>query len=101
VIDGAPTSIVELERTLHPLLAILPRFGAAFIVLPLLKKSFVSRQVRMGFVIVLALVAYPHASATFSVTDWGPGQWLLFTMKEISWVMPWASSCGRSRPSAT
>ncbi len=80
---GLPTSFADLAQTLHPLLAILPRFGAAFIVLPLLKKSFVSRQVRMGFVIVLALTAYPHATATFSVSAWGPGQWLLFTMKEI------------------
>ncbi len=81
-LDGLPRELAEIQALLHPALSLLPRFGAAFLVLPLLKKTFVPRQVRIAFVVVLALVAYPQAQATFSVTGWDTGQWLLFLLKE-------------------
>ena len=51
--------------------------------LPLLRKTFVSRQIRIAFVMAMAMVAFPHAAATVSVTDWSPAQWTAFTVKEI------------------
>ena len=81
-VESLPRSLVEIESLLHPALSLLPRFGAAFMVLPLLKKTFVPRQVRMAFVLVLAMVAYPHAQAHFTVSGWDTGHWLLFMLKE-------------------
>jgi type III secretion protein T len=81
--EGVSAHLTDMVRLLHPALATLPRFGAAFLVLPLLTKSTVSRQIRIGFSLVLAAVAYPQVTATFSVSDWGPAQWTLYTLKEI------------------
>ena len=81
-LDGLPRDLQQIQAMMHPALSLLPRFGAAFLVLPLLKKTFVPRQIRIAFVIVLAAVAYPQAQATFSVAGWDTGHWLLFLLKE-------------------
>jgi type III secretion protein T len=81
--EGLPSNLADMVKVLHPALATLPRFGAAFLVLPLLARNVVSRQIRIGFVLVLAAVAYPHVTATFTVSEWGPGQWIAFLLKEM------------------
>lgn len=78
-----PATLPELVALIDPALVLFPRFGAAFVVLPLLRKGFVSRQLQIGFMLVLSLVAYPHIPATFPVTDWDGPRWALFTVKEV------------------
>lgn len=82
-IDGLPRSLDALSGLLNPVIALLPRFGAAFIVLPLLKKTFISRQLRVAFVLAMTLIAYPHMAATFSGEAWSVGQWMAYILKEL------------------
>ncbi len=81
-LGALPRDLQEILTLAHPALSMLPRFAAAFVVLPLLKKSFVPRQVRIAFVLIMALVAYPQAQANFSVSEWETGRWMLYMMKE-------------------
>jgi type III secretion protein T len=74
------SDIIELS---YPLLAGLPRFGAAFLILPLLAKTTAPRQIRIGFLIVMVAVAYPNLAFSFSNIDWNMGDWMLFIVKEM------------------
>jgi type III secretion protein T len=74
------SDIIELS---YPLLAGLPRFGAAFLILPLLAKTTAPRQIRIGFLIVMVAVAYPNLAFSFSNIDWNMGDWMLFILKEM------------------
>jgi type III secretion protein T len=77
-----PNSISEMITVSYPLLAGLPRFGAAFMVLPLVAGKIIPKQIKMGVLIVLVMVAYPHLALSFSVVNWGISDWLLFVVKE-------------------
>lgn len=68
---------------LLPLIAGLPRFGAAVLILPLLPPRLVPRQIRIAIVIVLVLVAYPGLAVRLPEVDWHAGQWVLFILKEM------------------
>lgn len=75
--------ITQLMATWHPLLGVLPRVMTAFMILPLLTRAFVPRQVRIGFALILAVVAYPAMDASLSGVDWGADRWIFFIIKEI------------------
>ena len=72
----------QLIAALYPALAAMPRFGTAFLILPLMVKAVFPRQIRIGFLVVIVLVAYPHMAVNFSSTDWKLAQWLGFILKE-------------------
>lgn len=75
-----PTAVMSL---LMPMLAGMPRFAAAFVVLPLLARAIVPRQIRIAFVLILVLVAYPGLAVSFPIVDWHAGQWVAFVVKEV------------------
>lgn len=66
-----------------PLLAGMPRFAAAFLVLPLMTRAIVPRQIRIAFVLILVLVAYPGLAVSLPVMDWNLWQWVAFVPKEM------------------
>ena len=77
------SSLSSLTTLAYPALWVLPRFMAAFMVLPLLTKAVVPRQVRIGLMIVLALVAVPGMAVPFAKIDWTMWQWSGFMVKEV------------------
>ena len=72
-----------LNTQLPGLVVSMPRFAAAFMVLPLLVRKIVPRMVRNGFFIMLALVACPAVAAAGVGTGWGSVQWAVFLAKEV------------------
>lgn len=76
-------SLNDLSAHIAPLLAALPRFIAAFAVLPLLRPAVVPLHVRNGLMLVLAILAYPGMEAPFARIDWSLWQWAGFALKEV------------------
>lgn len=77
------SSLSSLHTLAYPALGVLPRFMAAFMVLPLLTKAIVPQQIRIGLMIVLALVAVPGMAVPFAKIDWTMWQWSGFMVKEV------------------
>ncbi len=67
----------------YPLLAGVPRFATAFMVLPLLTRTIVPRQIRIAFMLILVLVAFPGLAVSFPKVDWNMWQWIAFVLKEM------------------
>lgn len=83
--EALPSDLAAWITLARPLLAALPRFVAAFLVLPLLTRAVVPAQIRLAFLLVLVLVAYPGLAARFTSisNDWALWQWLGFLVKEV------------------
>ena len=80
----AAPDLAALVSLAHPLLAGLPRFGMAVLVLPLLPTSLVPKRLRSGLIIALALPAYPLLASTMPASDWSSGQWMVYALKEAA-----------------
>ena len=79
---GLDPAIVDLLALARPVLAGLPRFGAALLFLPLLPNAVVPKRLRAGIAIALVLFAYPMLAATVVTTGWGLDRWILYVLKE-------------------
>ncbi len=71
------------QTLMFPVVATFPRFLAAFLVMPFFTEAAVPRQIRVGLLLVLVLVAYPGAPVSFIADDWNAGLWIAFLGKEI------------------
>lgn len=100
--DGATGNLPGLIVLLQPLVASLPRIGAALLVLPLLPPSVVPQQLRAGVAISLALVVWPTYAAQTAAMTWDFGGTLGYLLKEVligaligyaMGVMIWALGC--------
>jgi type III secretion protein T len=80
--SGQSESFSQLIALSYPVLATLPRFGVALMILPLLVSAIIPRQIRIGFLLVTVLVAQPHMQVAFSVNGWSMAQWMMFVLKE-------------------
>ncbi len=82
--EALPVDLAAWLALMRPLLAVLPRFMAAFLVLPFLVKGVVPAQIRVAFLLTLALVAYPGQSGPFAVAagQWTLWHWAGFILKE-------------------
>ncbi|MBA3624372.1 MAG: flagellar biosynthetic protein FliR [Methylibium sp.] len=52
-------------------------------VLPLLTRTIVPRQIRIAFMLILVLVAFPGLAVSFPKVDWNMWQWIAFVLKEM------------------
>ena len=75
--------VSQLPSLAYPALGTLPRLTAAFLILPLLTKAFVPRQIRIGLMLVLGLAIYPAMAVSFSQENWFLGDWIVFVAKEF------------------
>jgi type III secretion protein T len=79
-------SIIDITAWLNPLQSImagLPRFLAAFIVMPLLTAAIIPRFVRAGFIVVLVIVAHPSVPINGFSADYHIWSWFAFILKEL------------------
>lgn len=75
-------SVAEFLALMNPVLAGLPRFGTALLVLPLLPNAVVPKRLRAGIVLALVLFAYPMLAATVDTAGWGIERWVPYVLKE-------------------
>lgn len=77
-----PAGFGQLIALTYPVIATLPRFGVALLILPLLVRGVIPSQIRIGFLLVMVMVAQPHMAVAFSANGWSMAQWLMFVLKE-------------------
>jgi type III secretion protein T len=75
-------ALIQFTQLTRPLLAALPRIGAAILVLPLLPTSLVPARLKAAFAISMCLITYPMLKSTFSTNDWDFAQWAGYVVKE-------------------